>query len=41
MPAHSQAWTDIWSRIGEIQAETDRHNLDRRQAVVTALGLLS
>jgi DNA polymerase-3 subunit delta' len=40
-PAHTRSWTEIWSRIGEIQAETDRHNLDRRQAVVTALGLLS
>ena len=31
----------IWARIGEIHRETDRHNLDRRQAVVTALGLLA
>ncbi len=34
------AWGDIWARIGEIHAETERANLDRRQAVVTALSLL-
>jgi DNA polymerase-3 subunit delta' len=41
VPAQTGHYTAIWSRLGEIQAETDRHNLDRRQAVVTALGLLS
>jgi hypothetical protein len=33
-------WGAIWARIGEIHRETDRHNLDKRQAVVLALGLL-
>jgi DNA polymerase-3 subunit delta' len=41
VPPHTESYTAIWSRLGEIQAETDRHNLDKRQAVVTALGLLS
>ncbi len=36
-----QGWGAVWSRIGEIYEETGRHNLDKRQAVVTALGLLS
>ena len=34
-------WGAIWSRLGDIHRETDRHNLDKRQAVVTALGLLA
>ncbi len=34
------AWADIWSRIGQIHADTERANLDRRQAIVTALSLL-
>ena len=34
------AWGDIWERIGQIHAETERANLDNRQAVVTALALL-
>jgi DNA polymerase-3 subunit delta' len=36
-----EQWAAIWSRIGEIHQETDRHNLDKRQAVMTALGLLA
>jgi DNA polymerase-3 subunit delta' len=36
-----RVWGAIWSRIGDIQNETDWHNLDKRQAVVTALGLLA
>jgi DNA polymerase III subunit delta' len=36
-----EQWGAIWARIGEIHRETDRHNLDKRQAVVTALGLLA
>ena len=39
--ADLEAWGSIWSRIGEIHSETDRHNLDKRQAVVTALTLLA
>jgi DNA polymerase-3 subunit delta' len=34
------AWSAAWSRLGEIQADTARLNLDKRQAVVTGLGLL-
>ena len=34
------AWGDIWERIGQIHADTERSNLDKRQAVVTALALL-
>jgi DNA polymerase-3 subunit delta' len=34
------SWGDIWARIGQIHAETERANLDKRQAVVTALALL-
>ncbi len=33
-------WGGVWARLGEIQGETDGYNLDRRQAVVTALGVL-
>jgi DNA polymerase-3 subunit delta' len=36
----AKEWGAVWSRIGEIQHETEWHNLDKRQAVVTALGLL-
>jgi DNA polymerase-3 subunit delta' len=35
-----QGWGAVWSRLGEIQLETERHNLERRQAVVAGLGLL-
>jgi DNA polymerase-3 subunit delta' len=34
-------WCAIWFRIGEIHADADRHNLDKRQAVMTALGCLA
>ncbi len=33
-------WGAVWSRLGEIQRETEQHNLERRQAVVAGLGLL-
>ncbi len=33
-------WEAVWSRLGEIQRETEQHNLERRQAVVTGLSLL-
>ena len=33
-------WCAIWSRMGDIHADADRHNLDKRQAVITALGSL-
>jgi DNA polymerase-3 subunit delta' len=35
-----QAWGGIWTRLGEIQRETDQHNLERKQAVVAGLALL-
>ncbi len=34
-------WGAVWSRLGEIQRETEQHNLERRQAVVAGLGLLT
>jgi DNA polymerase-3 subunit delta' len=33
-------WGETWARMGQIHAETERSNLDKRQAVVTALALL-
>lgn len=33
-------WGTLWSLLGDLHRETDQHNLDRRQAVVTGLGLL-
>ena len=33
-------WGETWERMGQIHAETERSNLDKRQAVVTALALL-
>ena len=33
-------WGAVWSRLGEIQRETEQHNLERRQGVVAGLGLL-
>jgi DNA polymerase-3 subunit delta' len=38
--APARDWNELWFRLGEIHAETGRHNLDRRQAVVAGLGLL-
>jgi len=35
-----EAWGAVWTRLGEIQRETEQHNLERRQAVVAGLGLL-
>ena len=36
----AEEWCAVWSRIGDVHADADRHNLDRRQAVMTALGAL-
>ena len=33
-------WGSLWARLGEIQRETEQHNLERRQAVVAGLALL-
>jgi DNA polymerase-3 subunit delta' len=35
------AWTTLWDSLGRLAAETDGLNLDRKQAVLTALGWLA
>jgi DNA polymerase-3 subunit delta' len=35
------AWVDAWQALGHIQIETENLYLDKRQAIVTGLGLLS
>jgi len=35
------AWADVWHALGRLQDETERLYLDKRQAVVTGLSLLS
>jgi DNA polymerase-3 subunit delta' len=35
------AWADVWHALTELQDETERFNLDKRQAVVAGLGMLS
>jgi DNA polymerase-3 subunit delta' len=35
------AWGDVWHALGRLQDETERFHLDKRQAIVTGLGLLS
>jgi DNA polymerase III subunit delta' len=35
------AWGDVWHALTRLQDETERFNLDKRQAVVAGLGLLS
>lgn len=34
------AWGDVWHALGRLQDETERFHLDKRQAIVTGLGLL-
>jgi DNA polymerase III subunit delta' len=34
-------WATLWDRLGRLAEETERLNLDRRQAVLTGLGWLS
>lgn len=36
-----QAWGEAWSRLGALHADTFQHNLDKKQAVVAALSLLT
>ncbi len=35
------AWGDVWHALGQLQEETERFALDRRQAILTGLRLLS
>ena len=35
------AWCEVWQGLGRLQDETERAYLDKRQAIVTGLGLLS
>jgi DNA polymerase-3 subunit delta' len=35
------AWGDVWHALTRLQDETERFNLDKRQAVVAGLGMLS
>lgn len=35
------AWADVWHALTELQDETERFNLDKRQAIVAGLGMLS
>ncbi len=35
------AWGDVWQGLSRLQDETERFNLDKRQAVVSGLALLS
>jgi DNA polymerase-3 subunit delta' len=34
------AWGDVWHALAGLQDETERFNLDKRQAIVTGLGML-
>lgn len=36
-----EAWGDVWQGLSRLQDETERFNLDKRQAVVSSLALLS
>ena len=35
------AWGDVWHALTRLQDETERFALDKRQAVVAGLGMLS
>ena len=34
-------WAEMWQAIGRIRLETERFNLDKRQAVAASLALLN
>ena len=34
------AWSDVWHALTRLEDETERFNLDKRQAVVAGLGML-
>ncbi len=40
-PRPLDAWVDVWQGLGRLQDETEALYLDRRQAIVTGLGLLA
>ncbi len=35
------AWVEVWQSLGQIQTETERLNLDRRQALLSSIALLN
>ena len=35
------AWGEVWDALTRLQDETERFNLDKRQAIVAGLGMLS
>ena len=35
------AWGDVWQALGRLQDETERFNLDKRQALVSGIALLN
>ena len=34
-------WSTLWEKLGRLADETERLNLDRKQAVLSGLGMLS
>ena len=34
-------WSTLWDKLGRLPDETERFNLDRKQAVVAGLGMAS
>lgn len=36
-----QTWTDVWQGLSHLQAETERFALDKRQAIVAGIGMLT
>ena len=35
------AWVEVWQSLGQIQIDTERLNLDRRQALLSSIALLN
>jgi DNA polymerase-3 subunit delta' len=35
-----EAWPEMWHALTKLQDETERYNLDQRQAIVAGIGLL-
>jgi len=35
-----EAWVDVWQALTQLQSDTERFNMDKRQAVLNGLGLL-
>jgi DNA polymerase-3 subunit delta' len=38
---HLDAWGDVWHALTRLQDESERFALDKRQAIVAGLGMLS